>query len=216
MNIQKKMTHIWIGPKTPPMRWMYTWQEKHPDWEYSVFTDDMLKKRKWYNQHLIEEYYRRGTYAGVADLIRYELIYERGGFWPEADAECLNRVDELFVSPEWHAYSVYENEVGVPNFISPIMAANPGNRFLDMILRRLHELHPSELDAKPHISTGNQFLSQFVEGNKDKLTIFPSHYFIPQWFKRGWPRYSGPDKIYAEQHWGSTGVGLSVSYDKGV
>ena len=87
MNIEKKMTHIWIGPNPAPLKWMNTWPEKHPDWEYSVFTDEMLHKRKWYNQHLIEEYYRRHCWAGVADLIRYELIYERGGFWPEADSE---------------------------------------------------------------------------------------------------------------------------------
>ena len=33
--IEKKMTHIWIGPKPAPLKWMYTWRDKHPDWEYS-------------------------------------------------------------------------------------------------------------------------------------------------------------------------------------
>ena len=68
------MVHIWIGPFKPPIQWMNTWKEKHPDWEYSIFTDEMLKARKWKNQALIEEYYRRQKYAGAHDLIRYELI----------------------------------------------------------------------------------------------------------------------------------------------
>jgi hypothetical protein len=45
MNIEKKLTQIWIGPKPAPMAWLNTWKEKHPDWEYSIFTDEMLKAR---------------------------------------------------------------------------------------------------------------------------------------------------------------------------
>lgn len=216
MNIEKKITHIWIGPNPAPERWMHTWRDKHPDWEYSVFTDDMLWKRKWYNQHLIEEYYRRKTWAGVADLIRYELIFERGGFWPEADSECLHRVDELFVSPPYHAYTVFENEKVLPKSVSPILAANPGNRFLDIILKKLHLLRPDQLAIKPHESTGNFFLANIIHHHRDKVTIFPSHYFIPQWYRQGSPRYNGPDKVYAEQHWGSTGMPWLKPYSAGV
>jgi len=105
MNIEKKMTQIWIGPKKAPLKWMHTWRDKHLDWEYSIFTDEMLKSRKWHNQHLIEHYYNTKKWPGVSDLIRYELLYERGGFWPEADMTCLENTDELFTSPEDHAYS---------------------------------------------------------------------------------------------------------------
>lgn len=220
INIEKKMTHIWIGPKDPPLKWMNTWKEKMPDWEYSIFTDEMLHNRKWYNQHLIEEYYRRGTWAGVADLIRYELIYERGGFWPEADSECLHDVSELFVEDPNLAYTVYECEQVLPKSISPIMAANPGNKFLDLILRNLHTLKPNQLHEKPHESTGNFFLARILDYHRDKLHIFPSHYFIPQWYRQGYPRYNGPDKVYAEQHWGSTaldgGMPWLKDYSQGV
>ena len=223
MNIEKKMTHIWIGPNPAPLKWMNTWPEKHPDWEYSVFTDEMLHKRKWYNQHLIEEYYRRGTWAGVADLIRYELIYERGGFWPEADSECYHRVDELFVEDPNLAYTVFEKEDVIPRSISPIMAANPGNKFLDMILRNLHQLRPAQLHEKPHESTGNFFLARLLDDTRHMLHIFPSYMFIPQWFRPGYPRYNGPGKIYAEQHWGSTALdqapsmsGTTKQYSQGI
>lgn len=220
MNIEKKMKHIWIGPNKPPLQWMNTWKEKHPDWEYGIFTDEMLWNRKWYNQHLIEEYYRRKTWAGVADLIRYELIFEQGGYWPEADSECLHPIDELFTAPAHHAYTVFENEKVLAKSISPIHAANPGNRFLDIILRKLHELRPEQLHEKPHESTGNFFLARTWPEHSDILTIFPSHYFIPQWYRYGSPRYNGPDKVYAEQHWGSTatdgGMPWLKDYSQGV
>src|SRR6056300_893411 len=104
MNIVKNMIHIWVGPRPAPVKWLNTWKEKHPDWNYYIFTDEMLKNRTFHNQHLIDEYYRRGKFNGVADLVRYELLYEEGGFLPPADAICLHNTDELFDSPEYFCY----------------------------------------------------------------------------------------------------------------
>lgn len=215
MNIEKKMTHIWIGPKPAPLKWMNTWKEKHPDWEYSIFTDEMLKARKWKNQHLIDKYYNMQKYAGAHDLIRYELILERGGFWPAADSVCLERCDELFSSPANHAYTVYESEKAKPGFVSPILAANAGNIICEALVNHLNKLDPSQLSAHPFISTGNQFLSRFLPQFSDKLTIWPSYTLIPQWYGSN-TRYNGPGKVYAEQYFGSTGSGLQIKgYDEG-
>ena len=215
MNIEKKMTHIWIGPKPAPLKWMNTWKEKHPDWEYSIFTDEMLKARKWKNQHLIDKYYNMQKYAGAHDLIRYELILERGGFWPAADSVCLERCDELFSSPADHAYTVYESEKAKPGFVYPILASNSGNIICEALVNHLNKLDPSQLSAHPFISTGNQFLSRFLPQFSDKLTIWPSYTLIPQWYGSN-TRYNGPGKVYAEQYFGSTGSGLQIKgYEEG-
>lgn len=213
MNIEKKITQIWIGPNSPPLKWMNTWRDKHPEWKYSIFTDEMLKARRWHNQHLIDHYYNIKKWCGVSDLIRYELLYEQGGFWPEADMACLENTDELFTSPPDHAYTCYENEKGRKDYVQPIMACNPGNDFLRHIIDVLHKLKPNELDNHPFKSTGNMFLSFHINDWKHKLTIWPSHYFIPLFYAKGAERYSGPDKVYAEHYWGSTGVGNSIKYD---
>jgi len=213
--IEKKIGQIWIGPKAPPLKWMKSWQIKMPDWKYEIFTDEMLRNRVWYNQELIEEYYRRGIWAGVADLIRYELIYERGGFWPGADCECLHPVDELFFAPDNHAYTVYESEKFRPGFVSPILAANPGNTILKNILDRLHKLKPHELNDHPFMTTGNYFLSTIVP-YMNNVTIWPSYTLIPQWYMAGAPYYKGPGKVYANQYWGSTGeYKNSADYEDG-
>jgi mannosyltransferase OCH1-like enzyme len=216
MNIEKNLTQIWIGPKAPPLQWMHSWRDKHPDWNYSIFTDEMLKSRKWHNQHLIDRYYDTRKWPGVSDLIRYELLYERGGFWPEADMVCLENTEELFTSPSDHAYTCYENEAGRKDFVQPIMACNPGNKFVKHIIDVLHQLSPEELHPEPFRSTGNMFLAKYVNSWADKLTIWPSHYFIPLFYHGSATRYSGPDKVYADHKWGSTGHANSVSYEKGV
>jgi mannosyltransferase OCH1-like enzyme len=214
--IEKKLSQIWIGPKPAPLTWMHTWRDKHPDWKYSIFDDTMLKSRKWKNQHLIEHYYNTGKWPGVSDLIRYELLYEQGGFWPEADMTCLENTEELFTSPENHAYSCYENERGRHNFIQPIMACNPGNEFVKHVIDTLHILTPQELSPEPFRSTGNLFLSRHVPHWMHQLTVWPSHYFIPLFYIGGAKRYDGTDKVYADHKWGSTGHANSVTYDKGI
>ena len=68
------MTHIWVGPKRQPIEWMRTWQALHPDWEYNVITDSDFWGREWVLKDQMLEYYRRGFFNGVADLIRYETL----------------------------------------------------------------------------------------------------------------------------------------------
>lgn len=216
MNIEKKLTQIWIGPNPAPLSWMHTWRDKHPEWEYSIFTDEMLRNRKWHNSHLIERYYNMRKWPGVSDLIRYELLYEHGGFWPEADMTCLENTDELFTAPADHAYSCFEDEAGRGNNIQPIMACNPGNEFVKHIIDTLHQLKPEQLHPEPFRSTGNAFLAQHVPNWKHKLRVWPSHYFIPLFYIGGAKYYDGPDKVYADHKWGSTGHANSVSYQKGI
>jgi len=212
MNIPYKLQHIWIGPLPAPLSWMNTWQTLHPNWEYSIFDNMALQTTNFYNQHLIDEYLKRKKYSGAADLIRYELLYKNGGFIPEADSVCLNNTEELFTSSKDYCYTVYENEIVRPNYVSPIYACNPNNNFLKIIIETLHSLSPKELNSKPFISTGNFFLKNMIEKYDPKIKIFPSHYFIPHHFKNKNKRYNGPDKIYADQKWGST----RHTYDQGI
>lgn len=212
MNIEANMWHIWIGPLQPPLQWMNTWKEKHLHWNYKIIDNELMNSTKFYNQHLIDEYYSKEKYAGVADLIRYEFLYNHGGFCPPADAICLENTDELWVEDKEICYTVYENELIRPGYVSPIYACNPKNKFLEIIIETLHKLNPSDLSGKVWMSTGNYFLATMIEKHNPFIKIFPSHYFIPKHFKAKTKRYTGPDKIYADQMWGTT----RSRYNEGV
>lgn len=202
MNIPYNMIHIWIGPLQPPLQWMNTWKEKHPNWTYRIFDNTELENTRFINQHLIDEYLKREKYAGVADLIRYEILYKEGGFMPPGDAVCYENTEELFIEDKELCYTVYENEIIRPGFVSPIYACNAGNIFVKEIIDRLNNLKPEDL-LEPWQSTGNFFLKNFIEEIRPNIKIFPSHYFIPKHFKSK-KRYEGPDKVYSDQMWGST------------
>lgn len=202
VNIPRNMVQIWIGPLNPPLKWMKTWQEKHQNWTYRIFDNAELERTTFINQHLINEYMRKKKYEGVADLIRYEILYNEGGFMPEADSICLENTEELFIEDKDTCYTVYENENLRPGLVSPIYACNPGNKFVETIIKRLNTLSPKDLKS-PWKSTGNLFLKHLIEERSPRIKIFPSHYFIPEHFDSE-ERYTGPDKVYAEQMWGTT------------
>ena len=204
MNIPFNMWHIWIGPHPAPTSWMNTWRDNHPFWNYKIVDNDFLKNYEFKNQHLIDEYYVRGKYNGVADLMRYEILLNEGGFLPPADAICYHNTEELFNSESNYCYTVYENEILRPGFVSPIYACNPGNDFIKIIVDTLHKLRPIDLTDTVFESTGNLFLKNMIEVHQPDIKIFPSHYFIPQHFKNKGRRYDGTDKVYADQMWGST------------
>lgn len=210
MNIPYNMIHIWVGPLQPPLTWMNTWKQKHPNWTYRIFDEQEFRNTNFYNQHLIEEYYKRGRFNGVADLIRYELLYKEGGFLPPADAVCLHNTEELFVHNNM-CYTVYENEKIKPDYVSPILASPANHPFLKFLIEDLHKLSPSDLKDKVWESTGNGYVGRMIKEHLPDVKIFPSHYFIPQHYDST-ERYNGTDKVYCDQMWGTT----KKIYDKGI
>ncbi len=196
------MRHIWIGPHPAPNEWMKTWVAAHPTWEYQLIDNAYICGRRFRTQRQINEYFRRGKFAGVSDLIRYEILAESGGFIAEADSICLHPVDELV--QEDRAYTVYEHAGGHTGMVSPFMACEAGNPVLAAVVQEMTQLDTSEM-TMPWTTTGNGFLRRFLAQNADlkkKTTIFPSHYFIPEHYKGA--VYDGPDRIYARQLWATT------------
>jgi hypothetical protein len=200
--IPKKMSHIWIGPNPMPEKWMQTWKDAHPDWSYNIYDNAYLSGRRFRNQQQINSYFRQSKYAGVADLMRYEILLEEGGFLAEADSICLHPIDELLT--EEKAYSVYEYPEGRGGLMSPFLASNPGNRVIGSVIEALSGLDPKSMGS-PWRFTGNGFLSRFFRANPElqsEVKVFPSHYFLPE--HHSGEVYAGSDRIYSRHMWGTT------------
>ncbi len=178
---------------------MKTWRQFHPRWEYVLWDDEKIFTRRWVNQKHVDFYRERGVWHGVADLVRYEILYRQGGFMPGADSECLRPVDELFTGP-FDAFAVYENERAAPGLISPLEAAEPGSTFAAELVWGLFQKRSV---AEPWKTTGNKFMADVYERQSwPKVRVFPSHYLNP--VHHTGLRYVGDGPVYAFQHWGST------------
>ena len=194
----KVMHCIWVGPKPAPMKWIDTWKEKHPDWEYILWDNDKVFSRTWINQKHVDFYREKEIWHGLADVIRYEILYEYGGFLHAADSECLRPVDELI--DDHDAWGVYENEKVRPGLISPLYACRKGNGFAWKLIQGLKA---KKEVGEPWMTTGNLYMKEMVEkANDPKVKIFPSYYFSPKHYTG--EEYKGDFKPYARQFWGST------------
>ena len=199
LSVPRRLSHIWIGPLAPPLEWMQTWRDHHPEWDYCLYDNDYLAKNQFRTRLQMDEYAKRGNFAGVADLMRYEILYEKGGFIAAADSVCLKNTDPLFVVGD--AFTVYENEFLRGKLVSPILACQPGNAFVEILIDTLANTDPQILED-PWRSTGNKFVAEMIERYEPIITIFPSHTMIPTHFEGR--NYTGNDTVYAKQLFGST------------
>ncbi|MEO0343643.1 MAG: glycosyltransferase [Pseudomonadota bacterium] len=209
--IPKRLSHIWIGPLNPPLEWMNSWRDKHPDWDYVLYDNAFLQSFPFKNRSLINEYFARGEYAGCADLIRYEVLLKFGGWVAEADSVCLNPVDELLTEDK--VYGSYD-KIDLDHSwlgISPFFAAAPGNPLIKDLVDRCSAYTPYHLKA-PANTVGNRFLQTWLTKERRKQTVlFPSYMFIPWNKNHPGSRYEGPEKVYADQKWGTA----TGAYNKG-
>lgn len=197
--IPKLLHQIWVGPKDPPRHWMDTWKHHHPHWHYTLWDNEALHTRDWANKRILGEYITKREWRGVADVMRYEILYEMGGFMPGADSECLRPVDELLTEPGITTYAVYENEIAAPGLITPVYAAIPGSEFVSVMLDRVSVAEAGE----PWEHVGNRLMQQVYESRPWPNTrIWPSWTFNPEHYTG--IIYDGREKPFANQHWGST------------
>ena len=210
MKIPKIIHQVWVGNLPMPKKWMRTWKEKNTDWKYILWGNDRIFNRKWINQKHIDFYKNKKTWWGIADIVRYEILYEFGGYMPGTDSECLNSIDNLFNENGFDCYTVYSNERIRKGHIAPIMACTKNNPLLkamieDLANRKRIGLYPVWREV------GNLFTRQMTEKTEYKnIKIYPSYYFIPEHFMGD--KYTGKGKIYARHHWGTT----LKKYNEGV
>ena len=198
VSIPKIIHQLWIGPLPRPEKWMQTWKEHHPGWEYKLWTEKEIFSRLWINQSWIDYFRARRLWPGVSDVCTYEILHEYGGFMIGADAVCLAPIDELFYN-DYDAYGVYENERCRPGLVSPLHASKKGGAFAKELIDGLTHVKPNGV---PWRTVGNLYMGNMCKQTKAKIYVFPSHYFNPDHFTG--LKYEGTDKIYARQMWGST------------
>ena len=222
MTIPKIIHQIWIGPKTPPIKFMDTWKNKHENegFEYIRWTEKEMKKRGFTSQ-LQDKINDMSEINGKADILRWEILYEYGGFFTDADAYCIEPITYLIEN--YKAFTGYENETVrnagwcPPGHYDDVLATtHPLIATGTMAFPPKHELPRLAIEwiknndisiqrtrKRAWRTVGPGLLTRLYHGQKWKdITILPSHYFLP--IHASGLEYKGPEKIYAYQEWGST------------
>ena len=108
MIIPKIIHQLWIGNQPAPTKFMDTWKNKHPDFEYIFWNENELMKRNFESQ-LGNKLNEMEEINGKADILRWEILYKYGGIFIDADSICIEPLDNLLELNK--SFASYENEV---------------------------------------------------------------------------------------------------------
>ena len=209
-----KIIHIvWVGDERKrPDNCIQTWRMLHPDWEVKVWGNDSLTEYAWVNAKHIQAMWLREL-NGVADMMRWEILYREGGFAVDADSICLRPLNEEWLKLE--AFACWENEEVRPGLIAAgYFATRPNSPFVGQIIMDIYN-SPTVTHALAWKTVGPQRLTDtYNQHNYRGLTILPSHTFIPEHFTG--TRYTGNDLVYATQEWATTKRGYDVLHQKKI
>lgn len=90
-TVPKIIHQVWIGPNKMPKIWMDSFKKeyinKFPDWEYKIWTEKELDELNMIN---INIYNTEKSYHGKCDIARYEILYQFGGVYIDADSYWVN------------------------------------------------------------------------------------------------------------------------------
>lgn len=81
--------------KKRPKEWMDSWKLKNPTWEYILWDEQKIKQYFPNGLHNQDKYDEIEPFYGKADILRYEILYNYGGVYIDADIDCIKPLDEL-------------------------------------------------------------------------------------------------------------------------
>ena len=197
--IPKIIHQIWVGDQSKrPDQFIKTWQELNPTWEHRLWTEENMPE-SWIKPH----FDACPSLAGKADILRYQLLHMHGGFFIDADAECIRPLDDDLTDNE--AFCCWENEQIRAGLMSNgYLASIPKNPFLWEMLNAIGQR--TDMNYHPMQTwtiTGPLLLTNVVHAMRyERMKVYPSHYFIPKHYTG--LEYTGDGKIYAKQYWGTT------------
>ena len=195
--IPKVIHQIWLGDQTQrPSNLMKTWEDMNPEWEYKLWTEENLPKLK-----CKEQFDNMKQLHGKADILRYEILFQEGGFYIDADSECILPLEDFLLDND--SFAGYENEQVRGGLIANgYIASTKGNDLMWILMSKILKI-PNINKTDAWIMTGPQLLTNVVrEIGYTDLTVYPSHYFIPK--HHSGVEYQGDGKVFAKQYWGST------------
>jgi hypothetical protein len=207
-EIPKIIHQLWIGDKPAPTKMMNTWRDMNPDYEYIRWGEKVIKDReiKFVCKNRINE---MEEINGKADIMRWELLYEYGGIFIDADSYCVKPIDEQLSSCK--AFAGWEHEELRKGLIATgTMGFPPKHPLCLQAIEwiKINCVNFKKCGMAAWQSVGPGLLTRMYNlGYGKDMTIFPSYYFLP--IHCTGKVYKAHGVVYAYQEWGST----KKSYD---
>lgn len=160
----KRLHFIWLGPPMPDhlRSNIYAWERMHPDWMAHVWTEHnipMLRNMELYKQakNLVPA---DAVYQFRADLIRYELLYDFGGFYADADTRPLKSINDELSGHD--VFAAMEDQSWVGN---TYLGSVPGHPLFADIITSIAGNVKRNPGKRPNVLSGPKFLTPLWRRN---------------------------------------------------
>jgi mannosyltransferase OCH1-like enzyme len=176
--IPKKLHFIWVGDESKmPKACIDTWVQKNPDYECVLWNNDSLRET-WINDRQLHEMLDKKDYAGASDIMRYEILFNEGGFYVDIDSVCLKPLEDWLLDCE--AFAIWEQEHIRNNLIANgFMGSEQGSDFMKRCIDEVARRDCTE-DKLAWLITGPMLVTDVYFKERPNLTVYPSHFFLPK------------------------------------
>ena len=184
--IPKIIHQIWLGPNKKPDIWMDSWKinycQKYPDWEYKLWTEkDILDLNLRNKIHYDNETF----YNAKSDIARYEILYQYGGVFIDADSLWLQHdLDWIIEQSNKQGFFAASEPVNQDIYANGVFGCEPKHKIVnDMIwyvnlnYQKLKLKHPEERAV--WIVTGTKPFTQIINQFKSHAFLLSHQYFYP-------------------------------------
>jgi mannosyltransferase OCH1-like enzyme len=198
--IPKKLHFVWVGDNSKmPVKCIQTWKDNHPDYEVKLWGNKEAHDKCWINKDKIRDMFDKNDYAGVSDIMRYEILFEHGGVYVDVDSYSINPLEDWLLNCD--AFASWEQEIMRPQLIANgciggIKGAEVWKMCIDEISKK-----NCKVSEKAWKITGPQLLSELFFKRHANLTVYPSHYFLPEHLTGYVSKVKG--HRFASHMWGS-------------
>lgn len=175
VQIPKIIHRVWLGQNPIPKiyeDYFDNWKKLHPEWSFYTWSDEDIKNFITYDK--IQE---ANTYAGQADIARYEILYRYGGIYLDCDINLLKSLNFL-IEETSHKLIVCNEDESFNSYCSiGFIASIPGFYCLYDALIRLKSIDVN--CYQPNISTGPFFFRQCIGYDLSETKLIPVNSFYP-------------------------------------
>lgn len=208
-RIPKIIHQVWLGSNgnLPEQykKFQKSWIEKHPDWQYILWTEKEIDAFGLKNRKLYDE---TNNYGVKSDIARYEILYRIGGLYVDTDFQCLKSFNVFHHICDFYAGSC----MGNVEVMIGLIGAKPGHPILKECIENVQPKRKEKETAMDIIKrTGPQFFTKcflrVMENYIGPAVSFPMTYFYPvsNEYCGKMPKNLSPwinKETFAVHHWG--------------
>lgn len=198
-KIPKKIHQIWVGsnPDDLPIhkkKYMDSFKIINNDWEYKIWTDKDITLENFPITYqyldIINKMTDKGKYAKLSDLMRYEILFNHGGFYFDTNIELLNKINKIIPDFEQYKFIICHESKDIETqkkyLSNGFFACVNKNKYLGRILNDI-VLRIIDYNQAANNVTGPKLFAQCFkeEDYKDQIIklldteiIYPVHWSI--------------------------------------